>query len=82
VFDGHTEGWGQGTGELWPVTSMPDDIEAIAEQVFTAWPTPAGGPSWLRWPPVAATATDLAARLPITRQAIAQAPRPLAGRAW
>src|SRR6201994_3038485 len=52
---------------------MPDDIEAIAEQVFTALADPSrrtilaalasGGP---------ATATDLAARLPITRQAIAQ----------
>ena len=51
---------------------MPPDIEAIAEQVFTALADPtrrailaalaARGP---------ATATDLAARLPITRQAIA-----------
>ena len=61
----------------WPVTSMPPDsqadIEAVAEQVFTALADPsrrailaalaAGGP---------ATATDLAARLPITRQAIAK----------
>jgi DNA-binding transcriptional ArsR family regulator len=49
------------------------DIEAIAEEVFTALADPsrrgilaalaAGGP---------ATATDLAARLPITRQAIAK----------
>jgi DNA-binding transcriptional ArsR family regulator len=49
------------------------DIEAVAEQVFTALADPsrrailatlaAGGP---------ATATDLAARLPITRQAIAK----------
>jgi hypothetical protein len=62
----------------WPATSMvPDlrldlqpDIEAVAEQVFTALADPrrrailaalaSGGP---------ATATDLAARLPITRQA-------------
>src|SRR5215467_16397916 len=54
-------------------TSMPDDIEAIAEQVFTALADPsrrailaalaAGGP---------ATATDLADHLPITRQAIAK----------
>ena len=54
-------------------TSMPDDIEAIAEQVFTALADPsrrailaalaAGGP---------ATATDLAGALPITRQAIAK----------
>jgi DNA-binding transcriptional ArsR family regulator len=52
---------------------MPPDIEAIAEQVFTALADPtrrailaalaAGGP---------ATATDLADRLPITRQAIAK----------
>ena len=52
---------------------MPPDIEAIAEQVFTALADPtrrsilaalaAGGP---------ATATDLAERLPITRQAIAK----------
>jgi DNA-binding transcriptional ArsR family regulator len=52
---------------------MPSDVEAIAEQVFTALADPSrrailaelasGGP---------ATATDLAARLPITRQAIAK----------
>jgi DNA-binding transcriptional ArsR family regulator len=52
---------------------MPDDIEAVAEQVFTALADPtrrailaalaADGP---------ATATDLAGRLPITRQAIAK----------
>jgi len=52
---------------------MPPDTEAIAEQVFTALADPtrrailaalaAGGP---------ATATDLAACLPITRQAIAK----------
>jgi DNA-binding transcriptional ArsR family regulator len=51
----------------------PPDIEAIAEQVFAALADPtrrailaalaAGGP---------ATATDLTARLPITRQAIAK----------
>jgi DNA-binding transcriptional ArsR family regulator len=51
----------------------PDDIEAIAEQVFVALADPnrrailaslaANGPS---------TATDLAARLPITRQGIAK----------
>jgi DNA-binding transcriptional ArsR family regulator len=51
----------------------PPDIEAIAEQVFTALADPSrrailaalasGGP---------ATATDLAGRLPITRQAIAK----------
>ena len=52
---------------------MPPDIEAIAEQVFVALADPSrrailatlasGGP---------ATATDLAVRLPITRQAIAK----------
>ena len=52
---------------------MPPDIEAIAEQVFAALADPsrrailaelaAGGP---------ATATDLAGRLPITRQAISK----------
>ena len=52
---------------------MPPDIEAIAEQVFTALADPtrrailaalaSEGP---------ATATDLAAHLPITRQAIAK----------
>jgi DNA-binding transcriptional ArsR family regulator len=52
---------------------MPPDIEAIAEQVFIALADPtrrgilaalaSGGP---------ATATDLAHRLPITRQAIAK----------
>jgi DNA-binding transcriptional ArsR family regulator len=57
----------------WSTTSMPPDVEAIAEQVFVALADPSrrailgalasGGP---------ATATDLAARLPITRQAIAK----------
>lgn len=52
---------------------MPPDIESTAEQVFTALADPSrrailgalasGGP---------ATATDLATRLPITRQAIAK----------
>ena len=52
---------------------MPDDIEAIAEQVFTALADPtrrtilaalaSRGP---------ATATDLAGHLPVTRQAIAK----------
>jgi DNA-binding transcriptional ArsR family regulator len=52
---------------------MPRDVEAIAEQVFTALADPtrrailadlaATGP---------ATATDLADRLPVTRQAIAK----------
>ena len=57
----------------WPPTSMPPEAEAVAEQVFVALADPsrrailaalaAGGP---------ATATDLAGRLPITRQAIAK----------
>ena len=59
----------------WSSTSMPQrpDIEAVAEEVFTALADPsrrailaalaADGP---------ATATDLATRLPITRQAIAK----------
>jgi DNA-binding transcriptional ArsR family regulator len=57
----------------WSTTSMSPDVEAIAEQVFTALADPSrrailaalasGGP---------ATATDLADRLPITRQAIAK----------
>src|SRR5262249_42218007 len=58
---------------------MPQDVEAIAEQVFSALADPtrrailaelaSGGP---------ATATDLAARLPITRQAVAKHLAPLA----
>jgi DNA-binding transcriptional ArsR family regulator len=62
----------------WSTTSMPPDIEApgieaVAEQVFVALADPtrrailaelaSGGP---------ATATDLAGRLPITRQAVAK----------
>ena len=65
----------------WSATSMPPegqprtgpDVEAVAEQVFTALADPtrrailaalaAQGP---------ATATDLAGRLPVTRQAIAK----------
>src|ERR1700746_1565296 len=56
-----------------PTTSMPPDAEAIAEQVFVALADPSrrailaelasAGP---------ATATDLAARLPITRRPIAK----------
>jgi DNA-binding transcriptional ArsR family regulator len=57
----------------WLATWMPPEIEAVAEQVFAALADPtrrailatlaAQGP---------ATATDLADRLPITRQAIAK----------
>jgi DNA-binding transcriptional ArsR family regulator len=59
---------------------MPSDLEAIAEQVFVALADPtrrailatlaSGGP---------ATATDLAGRLPVTRQAIAKHLALLAG---
>src|SRR5262249_21061421 len=71
---------GPASWETWPPTSMPPDIEAIAEQVFAALADPtrrailaalaSGGP---------ATATDLAGRLPITRQAIAKHLALLAG---
>src|SRR5581483_3357560 len=64
---------GRANWASWPSTSMPRDDEAIAEQVFAALADPsrrailaelaAAGP---------ATATDLAGRLPITRQAIAK----------
>src|SRR5580704_17057451 len=64
---------GRASWANWPATSMPPDIEAIAEQVFVALADPSrrailaalasAGP---------ATATDLADRLPITRQAIAK----------
>ena len=57
----------------WSTTSMPPEIEALAEQVFVALADPtrrsilaalaSGGP---------ATATDLAVQLPISRQAIAK----------
>lgn len=56
-----------------PTSTDRDDLEAVAQEVFTALADPsrrgilaaiaAGGP---------ATATDLAAQLPITRQAIAK----------
>jgi DNA-binding transcriptional ArsR family regulator len=64
---------GRASWVSWSTTSMRPDIEAIAEQVFTALADPTrrailaalaeDGP---------ATVTDLAARLPITRQAIAK----------
>src|SRR6266508_3020193 len=64
---------GRASWANWPATSMPADVEAMAEQVFVALADPtrrailaalaSGGP---------ATATDLAGRLPITRQAIAK----------
>jgi DNA-binding transcriptional ArsR family regulator len=57
----------------WPATSTPPEAEATAAQVFAALADPtrravlaelaAGGP---------ATATDLAGRLPISRQAVAK----------
>src|SRR3954451_24007785 len=68
-----TPGAGRASSASWSSTSMPPDIEAIAEQVFIALADPtrrsilavlaSDGP---------ATATDLADRLPITRQAIAK----------
>src|SRR5882757_1038427 len=68
-----TPGAGQANSPNWSTTSMPPDIEAIAEQVFAALADPSrrailavlatGGP---------VTATEIAARLPITRQAIAK----------
>ena len=77
AYDGNTQGWASELGELAgyldaaPDGEAPD--EATAEQVFAALADPSrrailaalasGGP---------ATATDLAGRLPITRQAIAK----------
>src|ERR1700730_12918265 len=64
---------GRASWASWPATSMPPDIEAIAEQVFVALADPtrrailaalaSGGP---------ATATDLGGRLPVTRQGVAK----------
>ena len=52
---------------------MPPDIEAIAEQVFVALADPSRRAILAELAATgAATATDLAARLPITRQAIAK----------
>ena len=73
AYDGNTQG-GPASSANSSTTSMPPpDDEAIAEQVFVALADPSrrailaalasGGP---------ATATDLAGRLPITRQAIAK----------
>src|SRR5215475_993696 len=68
-----TPGGGRRSWASWPATSMPPEAEAVAEQVFAALADPsrrailaalaATGP---------ATATDLAGRLPITRQAVAK----------
>ena len=79
TYDSHAEGWARDSAS-WRATWMPPDVEAIAEQVFTALADPtrrailatlaAQGP---------ATATDLADRLPITPPGDRQAPRP-AGR--
>jgi DNA-binding transcriptional ArsR family regulator len=52
---------------------MPPDVEAIAEQVFTALADPTRRAilaALASWGP--STATDLAHRLPVTRQAIAK----------
>src|SRR5215467_15293082 len=64
---------GRASWVSWSTTSMPPEIEALAEQVFVALADPtrrgilaalaSGGP---------ATATDLAGELPISRQAIAK----------
>src|SRR5262249_1269184 len=64
---------GPGSSQSWWHTSMQADIEAVAEQVFIALADPTrrtilaalatDGP---------ATVTELAARLPLTRQAIAK----------
>jgi DNA-binding transcriptional ArsR family regulator len=52
---------------------MPRDAEAIAEQVFTALADPSRRSILAALAQVGpATATDLAGRLPITRQAIAK----------
>jgi len=53
----------------------PPDIEAIAEQVFAALADPSRRAilaALASGAPATATATDLAGRLPITRQAIAK----------
>ena len=76
-FDAHTEGWIRRAGRAGRLPRCRaeggPDLESVAEQVFIALADPtrrsilaalaAGGP---------ATATDLADRLPITRQAIAK----------
>src|SRR5262249_29407644 len=68
AYDGNARSWAS-----WPTPPSPPDVEATAEQVFVALADPSrrailaalasGGP---------ATATDLASRLPISRQAIAK----------
>ncbi len=49
AYDGNTRA-GPASWVNWSTTSMPPDIEAIAEQVFVALADPAGAPSWPRWP--------------------------------
>jgi DNA-binding transcriptional ArsR family regulator len=57
----------------WRATSMPPEVEAIAEQVFSALADPTRRAILATLASVGpATATDLADRLPITRQAIAK----------
>ena len=55
---------------------MPPDLtdaRRSPSRSSSPWPTRAGAASWPRWPSGGpATATDLADRLPITRQAIAK----------
>jgi DNA-binding transcriptional ArsR family regulator len=57
----------------WSTTSMPPDVEAIAEHVFSALADPTRRAILAALAEDGrATATDLADRLPITRQAIAK----------
>jgi DNA-binding transcriptional ArsR family regulator len=64
---------GQASWANWSTTSMPPDVEAIAEQVFSALADPTRRAILAALAEDGrATATDLAARLPITRQAIAK----------
>ena len=94
AFDGNTEGWAKELGELaiyldaayievGAHTVAAPDVEAIAEQVFTALADPTRRAilaALASQGPV--TATDLAARLPITRQAIAKHLALLPRQAW
>jgi len=64
---------GQASWASWSTTSMPPDVEAIAEHVFSALADPTRRAILAALAEDGrATATDLAARLPITRQAIAK----------
>src|ERR1700742_2560194 len=64
---------GRGSWASWRSTWMPPDAEAIAEQVFAALADPTRRSILAALPALGpATATDLAAGLPVTRQAIAK----------